>query len=250
MTDDETGIVIDQAERARQRLSPQARPDARVNRPDRTRPPNAQTPIPGTGPYRIAEYTPLRRVRLVRNPHFEEWSKEAQPEGVPDEILVDSLADYSLWLSVQAAGAERGGTTRMSGYIDQIDPALSEANAAGPLHSLVYDALVGHDKAGSAAGNTLVPDLASSLPRPTDHGRRYTFRLREGITFSDGRPLKAAAVRSSLERLFKAGAPFLDSFEGIVGGRGVQQATKRMRPLEGRRHERRDGDRLDQAACP
>ena len=78
----------------------------------------------------------------------------------------------------------------MSGYIDQIDPALSEANAAGPLHSLVYDGLVGHDKAGGAAGNTLVPDLAISLPRPTDHGRRYTFRLREGITFSNGRRLR------------------------------------------------------------
>ncbi len=33
--------------------------------------------------------SPKRRVRLVRNRHFREWSKAAQPEGFPNEILIE-----------------------------------------------------------------------------------------------------------------------------------------------------------------
>jgi YVTN family beta-propeller protein len=43
-------------------------------------------PVPGTGPYRIAESN-SRQVRFVRNPYFREWSHEAQPEGNPDVIV-------------------------------------------------------------------------------------------------------------------------------------------------------------------
>jgi peptide/nickel transport system substrate-binding protein len=43
-------------------------------------------PLPATGPYEIASYTP-REVRLVRNPYFHEWSHAAQPDGYPDQIV-------------------------------------------------------------------------------------------------------------------------------------------------------------------
>jgi peptide/nickel transport system substrate-binding protein len=43
-------------------------------------------PIPGTGPYAIANVG-KRELRLVRNRYFHEWSKAAQPDGYPDEIL-------------------------------------------------------------------------------------------------------------------------------------------------------------------
>ena len=41
-------------------------------------------------------YNPNRQLRLVRNPHFKEWSKAAQPAGYPDEIT------YSFGLTVEA----------------------------------------------------------------------------------------------------------------------------------------------------
>ncbi len=46
------------------------------------------TPIAGTGPYRIAEYDPTTLLRLERNPFFHEWSHEAQPAAYPDEVRV------------------------------------------------------------------------------------------------------------------------------------------------------------------
>ncbi len=46
------------------------------------------TPIAGTGPYRIAEYDPTSVFRLERNPYFHEWSHDAQPAAYPDEVRV------------------------------------------------------------------------------------------------------------------------------------------------------------------
>jgi peptide/nickel transport system substrate-binding protein len=42
-------------------------------------------PVPGTGPYMIAEAGP-GGIELVRNPEFREWSASAQPDGFVDSI--------------------------------------------------------------------------------------------------------------------------------------------------------------------
>ena len=55
------------------------------------------TPLPGTGPYMIAAYDPNKEMRLVRNPHFKEWSHDAQPDGYPDAVV------YSYGLDNEAA---------------------------------------------------------------------------------------------------------------------------------------------------
>jgi peptide/nickel transport system substrate-binding protein len=86
------------------------------------------------------------------------------------------------------------------------------------------DGLVGYNQVSGVAGTQLVPDLAVSLPAPTDGGRTYTFTLRPRIRYSDGRPVKASDFRSTIERDFKAGAP-VTYYDGIIGG-----AACRKRP--------------------
>lgn len=45
-------------------------------------------PLPATGPYRIARLNrAAKTLRLVRNPGFRPWSRDAQPEGFPDSIV-------------------------------------------------------------------------------------------------------------------------------------------------------------------
>ncbi len=46
-----------------------------------------QIPPPGTGPYKFVEYNTNKQIKLVRNTHFKEWSKDAQPKGNPDVII-------------------------------------------------------------------------------------------------------------------------------------------------------------------
>ena len=153
-----------------------------------------------------------------------------RPEGV-------TIADGSIWIAVQATGAaHRGGTLRMIGEIDSIDPALAYTPSAAQLLSEVYDGLVAYKRVGGTDGNTLVPNLARALPSVTDDGKTYTFRLRPGIRFADGTELRASAVLYSLERLFRAhtappppieSSEFLSYFEGIVGAPACTKQPKR-----------------------
>lgn len=53
-------------------------------------------PIPGTGAYAFASYDPNNELKMVRNTHFVEWNREAQPAGYPDEII------YSFGLTAEA----------------------------------------------------------------------------------------------------------------------------------------------------
>jgi len=44
-------------------------------------------PIPGTGAYYFASYNPNKQLVMKRNPYFKVWSKLAQPDGYPDQIV-------------------------------------------------------------------------------------------------------------------------------------------------------------------
>lgn len=45
------------------------------------------SPLPATGPYMFKSYVPGQSITLVRNPQFHQWSKDAQPQGYPNEIV-------------------------------------------------------------------------------------------------------------------------------------------------------------------
>ena len=42
---------------------------------------------PSTGAYMFTKYDPNHILQLERNPHFKEWSADAQPDGYPDKIV-------------------------------------------------------------------------------------------------------------------------------------------------------------------
>ncbi len=72
---------------------------------------------------------------------------------------------------------------------------------------------------GGSDGARVVPDLAISLPAPTDAGRTYTFQLWRGVRYSSGVPIKPDDFRRALERDFKLGDPLaLRCHINLVGG--------------------------------
>jgi YVTN family beta-propeller protein len=145
-----------------------------------------------------------------------------RPEGV-------TVADGALWVAVQASGAaHHGGTLRglaAPWLVDSVDPA--KAYSAWWLTSVTGDGLVGFKRVGGTEGNSLVPDLATALPTPTDDGRTYSFQLRTGIRFSNGHLLKPSDVRYTMERVFEAGTAAPGFYEMLVGGPQCKAHPKR-----------------------
>jgi peptide/nickel transport system substrate-binding protein len=112
---------------------------------------------------------------------------------------------------------------------DYFDPALAYTVAAWQVMWNVYGGLLGYKHAGGAGGATLVPYLAKSLPKITNGGKTYTFMLRQGLSYSDGTPIKASDFQYSIERNFKVDGPgvgFFAPIKGVSGAKGFA-ATKK-----------------------
>ena len=112
-----------------------------------------------------------------------------------------------IWVAVQAAGAgHRGGRlVVLAPGLNVLDPASGSSNVDGIAQGLVFDGLTALRRSGGAEGTQLVPDLAETLPTATNGGRTWTFRLRKGIHYSDGRVVQPADFRRGLERLIAGG---------------------------------------------
>ncbi len=98
--------------------------------------PIGATPLPATGPYMIASYTPGPKgaIELVRNPRFAQWSQAAQPEGYPNRIE----GSYGISSANQVSMINHGGLDVMA---DDSPPAdqLRQLNTTYPsqFHDVV-----------------------------------------------------------------------------------------------------------------
>ena len=128
-----------------------------------------------------------------------------------------AVADGSVWTSALAAPAgHRGGTLRVECRLRSIrrveaaaDPCLMRVTA------LVYDGLVAYRRTGGSTFGPLVGDLAAAVPDPSPDGKSYVFKLRPGIRFSNGEPVRPEDVRASFEDLIRRRG--VSSYAGIVG---------------------------------
>lgn len=121
----------------------------------------------------------------------------------------------------------RGGTMTMlwNGVGSSIDPAV-DYDENWFLLRMTNDGLLAWRQVGGVSGNDLVPDLAASIPKPTDGGRTYVFRLRRGIRFSNGRALTASDVLYTLTREFKIPGPGTNFYTHLIGASACLKAPK------------------------
>ena len=103
---------------------------------------------------------------------------------------------------------------------------------------ITNDGLVTYKRVGGSEGNRLVPDLAVSLPAPTDGGRTYTFQLRPGIRYSNGALVRPADFRRAIERalLAQSGGARPFYYSGHRRRRSVHEDAEALRSVEGDRH--------------
>jgi peptide/nickel transport system substrate-binding protein len=119
--------------------------------------------------------------------------------------------------STQATGHKGGTFTILANSAFGVaDPAQNYTLEEWQLLIDSHDGLVGFAKAGGAAGNKIVPDLATSIPVPTNGGKTYVFHIRKGIKFSNGQTLKPSDFVTTFERQFTVPGP-TSFYSTIVG---------------------------------
>ena len=130
-----------------------------------------------------------------------------------------------VWVAVQASGkGHRGGRlVVLDDGLDSIDPAIADNLNSEELIGLAYDGLTAFRRVGGAAGTQIVPDLAAALPQPTANGTTYTFHLRPGVRYSNGRTLRAADFRRALARDLILDGPGASSFVDLAGARACMR---------------------------
>src|SRR6516225_10215706 len=140
-----------------------------------------------------------------------------------------AAAGSGIWVAARpfAAARHSGGTlTEVSKVLPERDPAQADDPTGTPALATVYDGLVAFRKADGALGDTLIPDLAVTLPRPADGGTTYTFTLRRGIRYSTGALVRASDFRRGIQRELSFGwVPAY--YEGILGAPACHQHPRR-----------------------
>jgi peptide/nickel transport system substrate-binding protein len=121
----------------------------------------------------------------------------------------------------------RGGTLKLLAKAagGTLDPQVNYTLQYWQLFQATYDGLLGFKKAGGDAAFTVVPDIASNLPTPTNGGKTWVFKIRKGIKFSNGKEVTPADVVASFRRVFKVKSPTSGTFyAGIVGASACLKA--------------------------
>lgn len=121
--------------------------------------------------------------------------------------------------SCGSGGSQDDGALRgtYSSFPEYLDPGLSFSLEGATALANSYVPLLTYEHANGKAGTELIPGLAEALPKIDQGGRRYTLRLRPGLEYSDGTPVRASDFRFAVERLIRlnsAGTSFYMNIEG------------------------------------
>lgn len=138
-------------------------------------------------------------------------------------LLAVGAAAYQ---GANAAEPKQGGAMTVTFHDDipTLDPAIGYDWKNWSMIKSVFDGLLDY-KPGTTE---IVPDLAESYDISPD-GLTYTFKLRHGVKFQNGREMKAADVKYSLERTCNPktqspGASYYASLKGyddVAGGKAT-----------------------------
>ena len=97
----------------------------------------------------------------------------------------------------------KGGTVDVLNSVDwvSLDPANNYSVEPSEIGRLIYRTLTFiKDTPGEEL--SVQPDLAESLGTSSDGGKTWTYKLREGLKYEDGKPITAADVKYGVQRSF------------------------------------------------
>jgi len=116
-----------------------------------------------------------------------------QPASGPENQGNQNLGEQD----VDNREARKGGelTVALAEEPDALDPTLARTFVGRIVFANMCESLY-----STNASLEVVPQLAADLPEISEDGRTVTIPLREGVSFNDGTPFNAEAVKTTLER--------------------------------------------------
>jgi peptide/nickel transport system substrate-binding protein len=115
-------------------------------------------------------------------------------------------AVLALTASGTALAANEEEAPKRGGILTYMIPADAPPSLDGhregtfaTLHAVApfYSVLIRVNPDNPSSTTDFVCDLCTAMPQPTDGGKTYTFKIRDGVKFTDGSPLTAADVAAS-----------------------------------------------------
>ena len=132
-------------------------------------------------------------------------------------------------------GGQAGGT--LTGYYtsspDYMDPALTYTVEGWNAQWVVYTPLLTYRHTEGAEGAELIPGLAEDLPEISEDGLTYKLKLRDGLKFSDGTPVKASDFEHTIKRVLNLESGGSAFYLPIVGAEDYLKAGKPNADIEG-----------------
>ena len=119
----------------------------------------------------------------------------------------------------------RGGTFNiaLAGGAGNVDPALLDGNGFTVIEPTCARLMSYPDKP-PPQGFRLAPEVAAAYPRVSTDGKTYTFTLRAGLRFSDGRLVRADAFERAIVRILKVNlGDAIQLLQEIVGADRVRE---------------------------
>jgi len=144
----------------------------------------------------------LRRLRLNRRLPLRTAGAAARLARAASAGVLAWIVAAGGFIACAVGGGDRSGglTYYLSADPPSLDPALSTDVQSGEMVTLLFDNLVQFDVDGQ-----LRPGLATRWEADRS-ARVYTFHLRKGATFHDGRRIDAGVVRASMLRALAPGS--------------------------------------------
>lgn len=119
-----------------------------------------------------------------------------------------------------ASEIREGGeaTFNYPSFPDYLDPALSYTAAGWQALYASYGQLTTYARKEGKEGAKLIPGLAEALPEISEDGKTYTFKLRDGLKYSDGSPVKANDFEHSIKRVITLESGGASFYTGTIKG--------------------------------
>jgi peptide/nickel transport system substrate-binding protein len=125
--------------------------------------------------------------------------------ALQSRLAVGLAAALSLALPATAAETpKRGGTLTYvipadapPSFDGHRETTFATVQAAAPFYSVLIRA----NPQDPGSTTDFVCDLCTEMPKPTNGGRTYTFKIRDGVKWHDGAPLTAADVAASWHKI-------------------------------------------------